>query len=111
MQTQNINVNTAASESRETGVNLQHQPAPAMRDADFFLTPASEMTVARFLRLYECVTHHGHSTSTSEPFDDPECERLTLMSNHGPDTYVLFFKKGCAIAASDELAMTTWIMS
>ena len=109
MQTQNVNVKTAASESRETGGNPQTQPAPAMRDADFFLTPDSEMTVARFLRLYECVTRHGHTTS--EPFDDPGCERLILMSNHCPDTYVLFFKKGCAIAASDELAMTTWIMS
>ncbi|WP_139300353.1 hypothetical protein [Nissabacter archeti] len=109
MQTQNVNVKTAASESRETKGNPQTQPAPAMRDANFFLTPDSEMTVARFLRLYECVTRHGHTTS--EPFDDPGCERLILMSNYCPDTYVLFFKKGCAIAASDELAMTTWIMS
>lgn len=84
---------------------------PAVREAHYFLTPGNDMTVAHFLRLYECVVRHGHNTSTIEPFDDAGCERLILMSNQGPDTYVLFFKKGCVIAASDELAMTTWIMT
>ncbi|WP_206057809.1 hypothetical protein [Nissabacter sp. SGAir0207] len=74
----------------------------------YYVIPTGEMSVEHFLALYTTVVKNGQDTQSIEALDVPGCQRLTLMSDHCPDTYQLMLKEGRPIAACDELAMTTW---